>query len=777
MGKTLIIGEKREAMEDMLKHLPDKLTKKNGYWEGSKYLVSWAMGHLYILEFPHMIDPTYGLWKPLDSLEKYKLPKLLDVPFVPDNSAKRYDAKYHKDQINFAKMKGKQIATLKSLLERNNLDEIILAPDADDEGERIGQDVVWHNQTSTVKKLLSQNKVTRFWNTGSFKVKAAIDKALKERKPITEPKFSNLNDTAIARVKSDYLFGMKPTKLLSEKHRKMISGGRVQSSVLHIIRKREDEINNFKPKDYWTLKGIKDNHTFNHYFIEEDVDDNGKTKKVEKTTYFNKDELDEVLKDCNEANLTGKVTKYDNKKTKSSRPTLLSTGDFQSFYMDKLGGTLEDADLVLEYLRDEGYTTYPRTDGHYFAKEDVDEVKTALKTIKAVYSNESNPLEKELSQTVSTNIPIFNDAKAKKQNHTPLNVTDKIPNQTTFNKWENVNYKKKKLKKVKEAYFYILNIMAAQFLPDDEVIVQKIEFEINGHAFKKDGRKIVKNGWRDALNNYYKDTTIDIDLKVDSEIKLDKIELETKKTTKPPRYTIKSLLKTMINVNKALDEELNSIDDPIERKKRFNEIKKAKNIFKNIEGIGTNATRKTILGIMKKRTVIETKGKKEEVYLTEFGRFVDDVTPYEFKRLDRTALWEEKLDMIRQGQLNKDEFIKEVNEFIDNQILPEIYNGTKVFNQNGSSETLGTCPLCKTGNIFETKKSFSCTNWNKKDATKCNFTIWKNQFEKLGKKTFTKTDVKKLLKDGKITLKLKSKAGKPYEKTAEFKDGKLEIIW
>ena len=761
MGKILMLGEKREAMEDLSKHLGDNFKKKSGYLEGDKYIISWAMGHMYILEIPERLNPMYGLWKKLPNPSDYKMDDMIKVPLVPDNDPTRYDPKYKKDQHDFSKVKARQLSVINSILDRKDIDEIIFSPDADAEGERIGQDLVFQQYSN--KPHLKAIKKTRFWNTGSFKAKGAIDKAMKERKSITDPKYVNFYNSALARLLSDYLVGMKLTKTLSEKYNKMISSGRIQSVLLALLRKREDDMKNFTPKEYWTIKGLYNELSLNHYYIEEDTDNDGKLKKIEKTAYMIKEDFEEVIKECRDVDLKGKVTKFDERKTKSSRPKLMSTGDFQSVYMDKFGGTLDMADLVLEYLREEGYTTYPRTDGHYFSVADKDEVQIAYNTIKSVYGSGK---ELEGISSFSTSNSIFNDKAASKQNHTPLSITDKIPNSSSYSKWENASHKGKKLNKVKESYFHILNTLAAQFLPDDEVQTQKIELEIAGHKFKKDGRKILKNGWRNILKSFYKDTTVNLKLKVGDELQLTDLKTDSQFTTKPPRYNKKSLLKTMINVNKALDEEISSIDDPIARKKRIVEVQKAKKIFKEIEGIGTNATRKSIVQILENRKVIEVKGKKEEITVTELGFFVDDRNPQSVRSLDTTALWEEELDKIRQGTINYLDFVKEVDSLIMDSMIPEITKQKDVnLGSNGGSsggKSLGKCPICKNGDVTVGAKSYSCSNWG--SETPCKFSIWKNNLERLGKKSISESDVKKLLKDGSVKVKLKSKAGAPYEK-------------
>jgi DNA topoisomerase-3 len=667
MGKILIIGEKREAMTDMSAHLGDRFTNNKGYLEGNKYIVSWAMGHLYMLEIPERVQKEYKLFNKLEKDTDYKMPGLIQVPFVPDNDPNRYDKKYNKSQYDFAKVKKDQIAVIISLLKRNDIDQIILAPDGDAEGERIGQDIVELNKKAIPR--LNKIPVMRFWNSGSFKAKDAIDKAMREILPAKDPKYANLYDSAKARVIADYLVGMKLTKLLSEKYDKMISTGRVQAAILSLIYQREDSIKNFVPKPFWSIQGVYQNNSFSNFYMMDDVDNDGKPKRSEITSYYIKEEYDKVVKDCNSVNLTGIVTKYDVKQTKSRKPELLSTGDFQSKYMDMFRGTLDDADMVLEYLRDEGFTTYPRTDGHFFSKGDIEEVREAQATIKRLYAGKS---EITGMFDVKVDNSIFNDQLASKQNHTPLSITKKVPSTKDFSVWDTASYKGKKLKSVKESYFLILGTLAANFLPDDSVETQNIEIEVNGHKFKKSGKKILSNGWRDILKTYFNDTTISLKLTKGDKFKFDKLDTKEALTSKPSPYNVGTLLKTMINVNKAFDEEIAAIDDAKYRKDRIAEVKKAKEIFKEIEGIGTNATRKTIIETLKKRNFIKTTGKSETIEMTQLGIFVVDRLPDSLKKLDTTAMWEVELDRIRKGELDYETFIKNIDKEIMDDMIGSI---------------------------------------------------------------------------------------------------------
>jgi len=103
------------------------------------------MGHMFTIEIPKRVEANYDLFKPFKDKKLYAMKKLKDAPFVPDIDPSRYNAKYQKDQINFCKFKANQYNKILTQLKRKDLKEIILAADADSEGERITTDLILEN--------------------------------------------------------------------------------------------------------------------------------------------------------------------------------------------------------------------------------------------------------------------------------------------------------------------------------------------------------------------------------------------------------------------------------------------------------------------------------------------------------------------------------------------------------------------------------------------------------------------------------------------------------
>lgn len=682
--KKLIITEKRDAALQMIasgglddKSFPSSASaleaesKKNGFIESDKFVFTWAMGHMFTIELPERVEKGYKLFSVFKDVSMYAMEKLKDAPFVPDNDQSRYDKKYQKEQYDFCAFKINQYNKILKQLKRTDFDEIILAADADAEGERIGTDLIVENlkSISTLKKV----KVTRFWNTGSFKSKEAVEKAMKERKEYTEPKHINLFYSARARAKNDYIIGMKGTKLISETYHKFLTVGRVQSPVMNLLYLREEEIKNFKPKPFWKLNGLYKDLNFEHFFYSEDINDEGKPIKTKETNYFDKAEIDEVIKQCKDKKLTGTVVDMKKSKKSTPKPLLYSTNTFQVDFMGKYKANIDEADAVIEYLRDEGFTTYPRTNGHYFAKVDFTDVENSYDNAKKVFSKHPYVLKHMPSIKIDIKNPIFDTAKAEKQNHTPIIITTKTPTEKDFDRWDKAMYKGKKLKNVKEGYFLIANRFMIQVLPDDEIERQNLTIEINGHLFETTGEKIIDQGWRELTGELKKDTSFSTSLKKGDSVTLDKLNVSESLTKKPPMYNVASLQKTMVNVNSALDDEILAIEDTKLRIKKREEYKELKKIFKEIEGIGTNATRKEIIMKLKDRKFITITGSNNEIALTEDGRFLVEHTPMYLKDIKTTALWEIELEKIRLGEITYNDFIMSLDKFYIDKILPEVF--------------------------------------------------------------------------------------------------------
>nr|WP_072515260.1 DNA topoisomerase 3 [Ndongobacter massiliensis] len=218
MEHILVIAEKPSVAISIAKVI-GATKKKDGYYEGNGYKVSWCVGHLIQMANPDAYDEKYAKWN------------ISDLPIIP----KQY-------KFEVAKATKKQFNILKKLMNDKEIDTVINACDAGREGESIFRLV--YNEAKCKKKM------QRLW------ISSMEDSAIKEG-------FSNLKngkdydklfESAQARAIADWLVGMNISRLYSCLYKQNYSVGRVQTPTLYMIVKRDEEINNFKKEKYYTVE-------------------------------------------------------------------------------------------------------------------------------------------------------------------------------------------------------------------------------------------------------------------------------------------------------------------------------------------------------------------------------------------------------------------------------------------------------------------------------------------------------------------------------------------
>lgn len=214
----LVIAEKPSVAISIAKVI-EATKKKDGYYEGNGYKVSWCVGHLIQMANPDSYDEKYAKWN------------MADLPIIP---------REYKYEV--AKATKKQFNILKKLMNGKEIDMVINACDAGREGEAIFRLV--YNQVNCKKKM------KRLW------ISSMEDSAIKEGfDNLTDGKdYDNLFESAQARAIADWLVGMNISRLYSCLYQQNYSVGRVQTPTLYMIVKRDDEISNFKKEKYYTVE-------------------------------------------------------------------------------------------------------------------------------------------------------------------------------------------------------------------------------------------------------------------------------------------------------------------------------------------------------------------------------------------------------------------------------------------------------------------------------------------------------------------------------------------
>lgn len=695
--KKVIIAEKPSVAKNIADAYNIKI-RKDGYFEGDDYLVTWAFGHLFQLFDAKDYDENMKGWR----MDKF--------PFIPEE----FKYKVKCDNVNRSvtdKGAEKQINIIKTLIDRDDVDGVISATDQDREGELISLEVFMYlNQNKPIYRLLLNE-----WTPDE------VRKGMNNLKENIEMK--SLQDAGISRQWADWIIGINLTSVATlryggtGKERKMINIGRVLLPTLKIIYDRDKEIENFKASTYYKLLATfktKNNEEFEGTYYNENNNEKFEDKKVV-------EELKKHLKDKE-----GEIIEKQVEKKREYAPLLFNLSNLQGYITSKYKGWTSDKVLkVAQGLYEKKFITYPRTGSVALDESLKDKTKKVLEVAK-------NGLLYEEQIKFVDNKRIFDNSKV--ESHSAITPTYIRP--TGLSKDEEIVYNS------------IKNRFIMQFMPIAEFEETKLTVKIHDEKFKgifaAKGRVQIVEGWRVVEKIETKDTILPfVNGKEIVQVVDGKVNTVTKK---PPKlHNEKTLLRVMETCGKSFKDEE---DSP--------EMMQA--ILSGFS-IGTPATRAETIKKLKDTGYIKSKGKS--LTCTDLGKTLVEIFPVkELLDLQYTGRLEKTLSDIEKGKFKKDDFLSMIKAFTV-EAVEDIKKDTAMLKNfkvelPEGTESIGKCPVC--GNdIIEGEKGFGCTNWK----NGCKYTIWKNDkfIESMGKKV-TNEMVKLLLKNGKVGFRnLKSKKG------------------
>ncbi|MGE5628441.1 MAG: DNA topoisomerase III [Solirubrobacterales bacterium] len=614
MSKILVLAEKPSVGRDLARVL-HCCKKGNGYLEGDKYVVTWALGHLVTLADPEAYD------------EKYKAWNIEDLPMLPD---------YLK--IIVIKQTGKQYSTVKDLMFRNDINEIVIATDAGREGELVAR---WIIQKAGVKKPLK-----RLW------ISSVTDKAINEGfKALKDGKaYENLYHSAVARAEADWIVGINATRALTCKYNAQLSCGRVQTPTLAMIANREDEIKNFLPKKYYGInvnaQGVK--------FTWQD-------SKTKDTKTFNKDYRDDILKSIK--NKPCEIIEIDKTNKKTYAPLLYDLTELQrdanKYYCYSAKETLSLMQSLYEHHK---VLTYPRTDSRYISSDIVDTLGDRVKVCAS--GQFSKFCMKILRNPIKANKSFVDNSKV--SDHHAIIPTEQMPSINSFSDKES------------KIYNLVVKRFLSVLLPPFEYEQTTITVKIGSEIFTAKGKRVLVPGFKELYDNFEDDDDTNSSQNLPSLNIGDIIEVsaivETQGETKPSApYNEGTLLSAMENPVKYMSTA-------------------SKELIKTMveaHGIGTVATRADIIEKLFNSFLIEKKGK--DIFITSKGKQLLDLVPEELKSPLLTAEWEQKLNLISKGSLNKNVFINEMKKYADSVVM-DIKQSNDKFKHDNLTRT--KCPEC-----------------------------------------------------------------------------------
>jgi DNA topoisomerase-3 len=644
----VIIAEKPSVAKNIADAFNIK-KRKDGYFEGDDYIITWAFGHLFQLYDAKDYDENMKGWR----MDKF--------PFIPE----AFKYKIKGDSINKAivdKGAQKQINIIKSLIDREDVDGIISATDQDREGELISLEIfIYLSQDKPIYRLLLNE-----WTPDEVK------KGMNNLKENSEMRF--LQDAGISRQWADWIIGINLTSVATLRYspsgKKIINIGRVLLPTLKIIYDRDKEIENFEASTYYKLIAnfkTKNNEEFEGTYY---IDDNEK--------FDDKNVLDQInnLLAEKQAEIIDKQVE----KKKEYAPLLFNLSNLQGYITSKYKGWTSDKVLkVAQSLYEKKFTTYPRTGSVALDESLKDKVRKVLDSVK-----QGLPYEDKIK--FSDNKRIFDNSKV--ESHSAITPTYIRPN--GLSKDEEI------------VYNAIKNRFIMQFMPIAQFEETKLSLKVKDDQIKgifiSKGRVQIVEGWRVVEKIESKDTILPL---VENGEIVDLVNSKVNSVTKkPPKlHTEKTLLRVMETCGKSFKDEEDSDEMMASILSGFS--------------IGTPATRAETIKRLKDTGYIKSKGKSltcTELGRTIVEIFpVKELLDLEYTgRLEKTLSDIEKGKFKKQDFLN---MIKEftVGAVEDIKKDTSMLSSFKVDLPEGA-ESLGKCPIC--GNdIVESEKAFGCVNW------------------------------------------------------------------
>jgi DNA topoisomerase III len=615
--KSVVIAEKPSVARDIARVL-NCHKKGNGFLEGDKYIVTWALGHLVTLADPEVYDDKYKTWK------------LEDLPMMPNEL-----------KLVVIKQTGKQFHAVKSQLQRSDVGEIVIATDSAREGELVAR---WILAKAKVNK-----PTKRLW------ISSVTDKAIKEgfQKLRNGKEYENLYLSAVARSEADWYIGLNATRALTTKFNAQLNCGRVQTPVVAIVAAREDEIKNFKPRDYY---GIEAQTVDKLKLTWQNANGDGRS--------FDKEKIDEIVKKLGRKNAI--VTEIEKKPKKSYSPGLYDLTELQRDANKIFGYSAKETLNIMQKLYEQHKVlTYPRTDSRFISS---DIVPTLPERLKACSIGDYRTLvNKVLKKPIKASKSFVDDSKV--SDHHAIIPTEGYVNFSAFTDKE------------RKIYDLVIKRFLAVLFPAFEYEQLTLRAKIGDENFVARGKTILNSGWKEVYENRYEDDDDSDDLKEQILPRIEKgdslnviLIAQTSGQTKPPaRFTEASILSAMENPVKYME----------------NRNKQLADTLKSTGGLGTVATRADIIEKLFNSFLIEKRGK--DIYITSKGRQLLDLVPEELKSPATTAEWEQKLELIAKGKLKKETFINEMKQHTK-EIVSEIKASNKKYKHDNISTK--SCPDC-----------------------------------------------------------------------------------
>lgn len=604
----LIIAEKPSLGRAIAAALPNPQKKDQGFIKcGNGDVVTWCIGHLLEQVEPDAYDDRYKKWN------------LADLPIVPEQW-----------QLRPRKTSSKQLTVIRKLLK--DATQIVHAGDPDREGQLLVDEVIDYCKVSKAKKESMERLLISDLNL------PAVKRALSQMRSNRD--FIPLSVSALARSRADWLYGMNMTRaytLLGQKagYQGVLSVGRVQTPVLGLVVRRDEEIENFIPKDYFTLHALIPYQNNGQSF---DIRARWKPSEAckpwqdEEGRVLNRKLVENVAQRI--ANQPATVTESEQKQSKQAAPLPYSLSALQIDASKRFGMSAQQVlDTCQSLYEKHKLITYPRSDSRYLPKEHYSQRESI---VDAIANNAKELQSGAQGADLSLKSKAWNDSKV--DAHHAIIPT---PKKSSVN---GLSANEMKI------YQQIARQYLMQFYPPAVFADAKLVFDIAGGVFIAKGRQLINPGWKVLMG---KTDTEDKGDGTDTVPPLDKGTVLTcregvigdKKTEPPKHFTEATLLQAMTGIA------------------RFVANKDLKAILKETDGLGTEATRAGILDTLFKRQLLTRQGKS--IHSSPAGRGLIHALPEDSTFPDMTAHWEHQLQGMAERNQAYQPFMQALESKID----------------------------------------------------------------------------------------------------------------
>lgn len=592
------IAEKPSMGAEIAKYLRGPLSRKDGYIVTGEGVVTWGFGHILRQAEPEEYDAKYRQWR------------MEDLPIVPRDWKLFVDRSCEK-----------QFNVIRALLEK--ADEIVHAGDPDREGQLLIDEVLdyLHNEKPVRRLLLNA--------LDEKSIKKALG-ALKDNAA-----FLPLKESALARARADWLIGMNLSRAYTlaarcAGHKVTLPVGRVKTPTLALVVRRERELKDFVPVEYYLVKArfAHVNGSFSAAWkpgdLQAGIDSEGRL--------LDKSVAETLIAAWDAAGGDGVVALCETARKKEPQRLPLSLSALQVLAGKRFGYEPQQVLDTAQKLYERKLTTYPRSDCEFLPENQFGDAPEILSRLGGCGDEKLALWTKGADPAIHSRA--WNDKKIT-AHHAIIPTREPCAAARLTELERNV-------------YHLVAQAYVAQFYPLHVYDQTKVEVSYAGETFAASGRIVREAGWK-ALYGAQADAPEGEAKREESPLpamqkgdaaRYESASAEQKATKPPPRFTPATLLAAMKEIHKY-------VKNP-EAKKRL----------KDVYGIGTEATRATIIQELIQRGFLKGEGKKKTLTPTDMAYLLIDALPDEMTYPDATAVWEDVLHSMARGEGELGDFLR-----------------------------------------------------------------------------------------------------------------------